>query len=114
MLHTAADLKQHSQDAFNELDLFQDKHVIRGEEDETKRVELTALEFDWIFAGKSATNFIKRLANTDNDDLFAIPSIKILILFLWKKFFYKILFKIFIPFMIYFCFLLIYITHIYE
>ena len=84
------------------------------EQDEKKRVELCALEFDWIFEGEGAVNFIKRLANTDNDEIFAIPTIKIIIMFLWQKYFYKIRNKIFIPFIVYFIFFTVYVTHIYE
>lgn len=50
--------------------LLEDK-IISSEATEEKRIELSVLEFDWVFKGESATNFIKRLANTNNDNLFA-------------------------------------------
>ena len=56
-----------------------------------KRVEVSALEFDWIFYGDDSNEFIDRLAETDNDNLFTINSVKIIILFLWNKYFYRIL-----------------------
>ena len=55
---------------------------------EYKRVESYALEFDWIFRGENAKNFIEYLATTSNDTIFAIDTIKIAINFLWGKFFY--------------------------
>jgi len=68
---------------FNELEMFDDKRMLMLYDQDIKRVELQALEFDWIFEGEGATNFIKKLANTDNDDIFAITSIRIIIMFLW-------------------------------
>jgi hypothetical protein len=79
-----------------------------------KRVEVTALEFDWIFYGDDAEDFIDRLAETDNDNLFTINSVKIIILFLWNKYFYRILMVNFIPFIIYITFFCVYVTYIYE
>lgn len=102
------------ENSFNELELFDDtKHNIDDME-EKKRVELCAMEFDWIFEGDGAISFMKRLANTDNDDLFAIPTIKIIIMFMWQKYFYKIRNKIFLPYIAYMTFLVVYATHIYE
>lgn len=88
--------------------------AVSKQEDDTKRVELSILEFDWIFEGESAVSFMKHLANTDNDDLFAIPSLRIIIMFLWQRYFYKIRNKIFLPFIAYFTFFIVYVTHIFE
>lgn len=77
-------------------------------------MEISALEFDWIFDGKEATGFIRRLAETDNDNLFTISSIRIIILFLWNSYFYRIFFIIFCPFILYLSFLCLYVTFIYE
>lgn len=98
----------------DELELFNSINDIKREDDGTKRVELTALEFDWIFAGESAVNFINRLVYTRDDDLFAVQSIRVLILFLWKRFYTQIAYKIFLPFIIYFVFIVTYISKIYE
>lgn len=46
--------------------------------------------------------------------MFAIPSIKVIVLFLWEKFFYKIRNKVFYPFLTYMIFFLLYVTFIYE
>ena len=79
-----------------------------------KRVEFSILEFDWVFQGDKAIDFIAHLAETENDDLFAISSIKIIIKFLWKKFFARILLIIFLPFFVYMMVFLIYVTHVFE
>ena len=79
-----------------------------------KRVEFSILEFDWIFKGKTAIDFISNLAETDNDNLFAISSVKIIILFLWKKYFPRIFMIIFLPFVAYMVFFLVYVTYIFE
>jgi hypothetical protein len=72
------------------------------------------LEFDWIFYGDASDEFIDRLAETDNDNLFTINSVKIIILFLWNKYFYRILLVQFVPFINYIVFLCVYITYVFE
>jgi hypothetical protein len=83
-------------------------------ESNMKRVEVCALEFDWIFHGKDSDDFIERLAETDNDNLFTINSVRIIVSFMWTRYFYRILNVIFIPFMVYILFFCVYVTYIYE
>ena len=77
-------------------------------------MELLALEFDWIFRGDFAIKFISSLAESENDELFAIDTIRIMIEFLWSKFFWGIMFKIFIPFIIYTSTFIFYVTFIFQ
>lgn len=49
-----------------------------------KRVELNALEFDWIFSEEGA-DFIDTLAKTENDRLFALVVIRVSVLFMWDQ-----------------------------
>ena len=56
---------------FKEVDMLLEDKIISSEKIEEKRIELSVLEFDWVFNGESATSFIKKLANTNNDNLFA-------------------------------------------
>jgi hypothetical protein len=79
-----------------------------------KRVELEAVEFDWIFKGEMAIDFIQHLATTENDALFSISTIRIIIMFLWSKIFFKIRNKIFYPFILYFISYIIMTTIIFE
>ena len=54
------------------------------------------------------------LADTKDDTVFALDSIRIIISFLWSKFFWKIMLRIFIPYIVYMIFTVVYITYIYE
>jgi len=40
-----------------------------------KRIEVHAIEFDWIFRGKQAKSFVSFLGETNNMDLFLIPTV---------------------------------------
>ena len=75
---------------------------------------MTALEFDWVFYGDSSSSFIERLAETDNDNLFTINTVRIIIAFLWSRYFWRILYFLFFPFVIYFVFFCVYVTYIYD
>jgi hypothetical protein len=97
----------------NELHFFDNDSQLK-ENDDMKRVELSVLEFDWIFHGKEAKTFIKKLANSHDDTIFELYTVKVLINFLWNKFFYKIRNRIFFPFLVYVIFFLVYVTYIYE
>jgi len=91
-----------------------DSDQVKDLKHQKKRIEVTAVEFDWIFHGKDSHNFIKRLAETENDNLFLIPAVRVIILFLWQKYFYRIVYYLFFPFLLYlisFCF---YATLSYE
>lgn len=79
-----------------------------------KRVEFNAVEFDWVFKGQLARDFIEHLASTENDSLFGNPTIRIIVLFLWGKFFYNIRNKIFYPFIFYFLVFVTLATIIYD
>jgi hypothetical protein len=78
-----------------------------------KKVEFMALEFDWIFRGEFGKSFIANLAESENDDLFSIHTIKLIILFLWERFFWRIFFKIFLPFVLYVAIFCLYVTFIF-
>lgn len=79
-----------------------------------KRVELNALEFDWIFSEEGA-DFIDTLAKTENDRLFALVVIRVSVLFMWdQQFYWRIRNYIFIPYSLYLFFFSIYCTHVYE
>ena len=50
----------------------------------------------------------------EEDTLFSIETIKIIVIFMWQKFFKHIMSRIFLPFMIYFIIFIVHITFIYE
>ena len=84
------------------------------EDEQIKNVDIRALEFDWIFYGDDSNSFIKTLAESKNDNLFEINTVKIVILFLWAKYFKRIFYLQLIPFAIYMIFYCVYVTYIYE
>jgi len=79
-----------------------------------QRIEIEAIEYDWIFAGKDSQNFLKRLAATDNDNLFTINTIRVIILFFWTHYFRRIRNILLIPYIIYMTVFCLYVTYIYE
>ena len=56
--------------------------------DELTRVETCAVEFDWIFCGNNAISFIQHLAHKADESIFAVETIKVIVLFLWERFFF--------------------------
>lgn len=81
---------------------------------EMKRIETYAVEFDWIFRGNNAQSFIAHLASDADDTIFAIPTIQIIVNFLWERFYFMIRKKIFLPFIVYFVLFLFQVTLVYE
>ena len=63
------------------------------------------VEFDWVFAGKEGFMFVEELATTENDALFQVNTIKIVIEFLWDFYFWRIFCYVFMP---YFCFFVVF------
>jgi hypothetical protein len=79
-----------------------------------KRVEIKAIEFDWIFHSKEASQFLKILSETNNLNLFSLKIIKNIVLFFWKYFQKMIIIKVFLPFALYFLLVIINSTYFYE
>jgi len=81
------------------------------EEQKLKRVEVTAIEFDWVFRGPRAKKFVKFLGETDNLDLFLIPTINAVVMYQWQFFKPAIIKKIFFPFLIYLSMFMLYANY---
>lgn len=81
---------------------------------EIKRVEVTFVEFDWIFKGESGKLFVDALANTRSEVLFEVESLKFVIKYLWSFYFYRLLGLVFLPYIVFFIAFLIYATYLYE
>lgn len=80
---------------------------------EFKRIEFKILEFDWIFRGDSAKMYIEELAQTSNDNIFTVESVRTSIRFLWGFYQPEIIKKIYLPYMLYFASFIIYVSLIY-
>lgn len=96
------------------MDIYDNTEVEETEKSNTKKVEIWGLEYEWIFTGPTAKKFIGHLAEFENDDVFDIETIRVLILYQWSKFFNRIFQRLFVPFLIYFLFYMLYVTLIYE
>lgn len=81
---------------------------------EKRRVEVSMVEFDWIFASSEGFMFVEELANTTNDDLFKVKSIKICIEFLWQFYFKQLLICVFTPYAIFFLTFFVYSSVMYD
>jgi len=90
--------------------LVEDITVDREDTDNQKQVKAKLLDFNWIFNGNNAEKFIKVLSDTDNDDIFATDSIRVMIRFLWDGYFKSITESLFYPFLVYFVAFLSYVT----
>jgi hypothetical protein len=60
------------------------------------------LEWDWVFRGEQSIKFIEMLSKTENTDLFDLEAIRVVVTFMWEKFYYKLRNRIFFPFLFYF------------
>ena len=77
-----------------------------------ERVMIKAIEFDWIFNTKEGDEFLGSLADTENSKLFGIEVIKDIILMLWSYFKMHIIFKLLVPYFLYFIIFLVHTTYI--
>lgn len=58
--------------------------------------------------------FLNALANTENDALFEVSSIKQAILFLWDYYYTRMLYMTLVPFSIFFCCFITYVSYLYD
>ena len=82
--------------------------------DELTRVETCAVEFDWIFCGNNAISFIQHLAHRADESIFAVETIRVIVLFLWDRFFFHIRNKILLPFLGYFALFIFEVVYVRE
>lgn len=75
---------------------------------EKKRVDVSMVEFDWIFAGETGRFFIETLSEAPSDSIFRVQTIKICLDFLWNFYFWRILVFVQIPFTVFFMLFLFY------
>ena len=77
-----------------------------------KRVIIKGIEFDWIFTGKDADQFLKDLGETNDMDILSQPIIKDIILYQWKYYKINLIKYLLVPYLIYFWLFLVYVTWI--
>ena len=69
------------------------------------------LDFNWIFFGNQAKNFIALLSRCSNDEIFATEQIRVLIEFFWQGYFKAIINLLFLPFTVYMALFSFYVTY---
>lgn len=77
-----------------------------------KRVEVKAIEFDWILTSDKGELFLERLSQTENLRYFEVDVIKNLVMFQWQIFLPKIIAFLFVPFLAFFLLFILYTTWI--
>ena len=65
-------------------------------------MEAKVLDFDWIFTADNAAKFVKILAETKNDEIFASAQVRVFVNFMWYGYYEAIYSSLFIPFLFYF------------
>jgi len=71
------------------------------DESNKKRIKIEAIDFDWVFKGDNAENFIKLLVSLDDGKLLIQDSVRIFIALMWKHYQRAIVLKVFIPYIAY-------------
>lgn len=74
-------------------------------------MEAKILDFNWLFVGNNAIEFITALADTENDDIFATTQIRVLVDFMWETYYTYIFRSLFMPFIFYFASFVIFATY---
>ena len=77
---------------------------------EQSRVEVKAIEFDWIFYKKEGSKFLRFLATTENVNIFQIKLVKDLVLFQWQIMRISLLWRLFVPYFLFWCLFIFYST----
>ena len=76
------------------------------------RCNVQAVEFDWIFDDRYGRKFLVSLANTKDTDIFSVPIIKNIVMFMWRFYRIAIAKYVMIPFIFYFIAYVVYATWI--
>jgi len=79
-----------------------------------RRLEIKAIEFDWIFDDKRGAKFIKTLSTWNCIDVFSVHIIKWIILFSWQNFKKFIMMYLFVPYVAYFLLFILYTTYFHK
>lgn len=84
------------------------------ERQKLKRLDIRAIEFDWIFNDKDGITFLRTLASYDNIDIFSLKIIRYIIRFLWSHYRTYLLIYLFVPYLVYLAIFLVYVTYIHK
>ena len=79
-----------------------------------KRLDIRAIEFDWIFNDTDGVRFLETLSETDSIELFDLTIIRHIINFLWSYFKFYVFMYSLIPYMFYMALFLVYVTYFHK
>lgn len=79
-----------------------------------KRLDIRAIEFDWIFNKHDGSAFMRTLAETDCIDLFSLTIIRHIVKFCWSYFRKYIIIYLLIPYILYFSIFIVYATYFHK
>lgn len=79
-----------------------------------KRLDIRAIEFDWIFNTTEGVAFLKTLAETDSIELFSLTVIRHIIRFMWGYYRRYIVISLLFPFLAYLTLFCFYTTWIHK
>jgi hypothetical protein len=79
-----------------------------------KRLEIRAIEFDWIFNKNEGSRFIRTLAKTQCIDLFSLNIVRSIIRFTWSYYRKYIAIYVLFPFLVYFSVFIMYATYFHK
>ena len=99
--------------SIDNIDEGQNTRTDSGESVE-KRVEVKAIEFDWLLTTKDGERFLEALSETEVLEFFELDLVKNIILFQWSYYLPRIILGLFVPFFIYFIIFLVYATWLLE
>ena len=89
----------------------QEEIDLEKERRKQRRLNIRAIEFDWIFNKKEGAKFLRTLAESDNVEVFSLPIIQNIVKFFWSYFRIAIVMYSLIPYLIYFSLFLVYTTY---
>jgi len=79
-----------------------------------KRLDIRAIEFDWIFNKNEGVDFLRTLYNIEGTELFSLTLVRHIIRFLWSYYRTYIVIFLFIPYMVYITLFVLYSTWIHK
>lgn len=79
-----------------------------------KKLDIKAIEFDWIFNKTEGAAFMKTLASTECIDLFSLKVVRHIIRFCWSHFRKYIIIYLLVPYLCYFLLFILYATYFHK
>jgi hypothetical protein len=104
------------EDEFSIMKKPKSKEEIEREKERRKqrRLDIRAIEFDWIFNKTEGAGFMKTLADTQCIDLFSLHLVRHIIRFCWSYYRKYIVIYLLIPFLVYFSVFIMYATYFHK